>query len=128
MPPVLVLNPYYDSAVVGFVRSYGKVLEFEKATMTAICPNKIRTNISSKAMADEAEKAGALVPMETLMEAFELLLPGGQYGEVSGECLEVAPSSSESKSQIRLVPVIEYLNEESKRSADLSFALQRAGA
>ena len=56
-----------------------------------------------------------------------MLLPGGKFGDVSGECLEVAPKSSSQQYEVRLVPVAEYLNEETKRSADLSFNTQRMG-
>ena len=105
-----------SSAVVGFVRSYGKILAEEHITLNAVCPNKVRTNISTPASYDRAEKAGVLVPMEKLLEAFELLLSKeGEYASMSGECLEVAP-----KLGIRVVPKMEFVNEESRISADMT--------
>ncbi|OAL23875.1 hypothetical protein AYO22_06051 [Fonsecaea multimorphosa] len=108
--------PIYTAAkhaVVGLVRSYGKILAEEKITLNAVCPNKIRTGISTAAMYDKAEKLGVLVPMEKLLEAFESLL-----GEnpMSGECLEVAP-----KLGVRVVQFVPFINEESRLSAETTY-------
>ncbi|KIW83059.1 hypothetical protein Z517_02302 [Fonsecaea pedrosoi CBS 271.37] len=108
--------PIYTAAkhaVVGFVRSYGKILAEEHITLNAVCPNKIRTGISTAAVYDKAEKLGVLVPMERLLEAFESLL-----GEnpMSGECLEVAPQIG-----VRVVQFVPFINEESKLSADMTY-------
>ena len=54
--------------------------------------------------------------MAKLLEAFEMLLSGGQYAELSGECVEIAP-----KLGIRLVPKTEFVNEESRISADITY-------
>ncbi|OQU96054.1 hypothetical protein CLAIMM_02190 isoform 1 [Cladophialophora immunda] len=101
------------SAVVGLVRSYGKILAEEKITLNAVCPNKIRTGISTAAVYDKAEKLGVLVPMERLLEAFESLLGDNP---MSGECLEVAP-----KLGVRVVQFVPFINEESKLSADMTY-------
>ena len=105
------------SAVVGFVRSYGKILAEEHITLNAVCPNKVRTNISTPASYDKAEKAGVIVPMERLLEAFEMLIAKeGEYARISGECLEVAP-----KLGGRIAPKMEVVNEESRVSAEMTY-------
>ncbi len=76
----------------------------------------IRTNIGTAASYEKAEKAGALVPMEKLLEAFEMLLSDGEHKELSGECFEVAP-----KLGIRIVPKMEYVNEESRVTGDIAY-------
>jgi hypothetical protein len=54
--------------------------------------------------------------MEKLLEAFELLIAKeGEFSNISGECLEVAP-----KIGIRLRPKTEFINEESRISADIT--------
>ena len=98
------------------MRSYGKILAEESITLNAVCPNKIRTNIGTAASYEKAEKAGALVPMEKLLEAFQMLLNHGQYKNLSGECLEVAP-----KLGVRIVPKTEFVNEESRISAEITY-------
>ena len=104
------------SAVVGFVRSYGKILREEDILLNAVCPNKIRTNIGTAASYEKAEKAGCLVPMEKLLEAYEMLMAKeGEYAMVSGECLEVAP-----KIGVRLAPKVPFVNEESRISSEIT--------
>ena len=103
------------SAVVGFVRSYGKALGKEKISLTAVCPNKVRTKISLGSFHDRAEELGILVPMEDVLRAFEKLLPGGEYGALSGECIEVAPQLGD-----RTVVWMDYINKESEMSAQYS--------
>ena len=107
---------YFCSAVVGFVRSYGKILLEEGILLNAVCPNKIRTNIGTADSYVKAEKVGCLVPMEHLLEAFEkLIAKNGEFSGVSGECLEVAP-----KLGVRVRPKTEFVNKESKISADIT--------
>jgi hypothetical protein len=105
--------PYYPSAVVGFVRSLGKILPEEKITLNAVCPNKIRTNISTEAVYKKAEEKGVLVPMEKLLQAFEQLLGASDY---SGECFEIAP-----KIGCRIVPPTPFVNDESRISAEMTY-------
>lgn len=110
------LTPATCSAVVGFVRSYGKILQEEDVLLNAVCPNKIRTNIGTAASYEKAEKAGCLVPMEKLLEAYEMLIAkDGKYSKISGECLEVAP-----KIGVRLAPKVEFVNEESRMSSEIT--------
>ena len=105
------------SGVVGFVRSYGKILAEEHITLNAVCPNKIRTNIGTPASYEKAEKAGCLVPMDNLLKAFEMLLSKDtEYSSMSGECLEVAP-----KIGVRVAPKMEFVNEESRISAEITY-------
>lgn len=56
------------------------------------------------------------MPMEKLLEAFEGLLPGGEYAEMSGECLEVAPQLG-----VRRREFIGFVNEESRISAEMTY-------
>lgn len=98
---------------MGLVRSYGKILAEEKIALNAVCPNKIRTGISTAAVYEKAERLGCLVPMERLLEAFELLLGNNEY---AGECFEVAP-----KIGVKIRPATEFINEESKISADMTY-------
>ena len=105
------------SAVVGLVRSYGKILAEEDIGFNAVCPNKIRTDIyPDRAVYDEAERRGVIVPMERLLEAFEKLLPGGEFGNVGGECLEVAPQLG-----VRKVEWMPFINDESRISAEMTY-------
>jgi NAD(P)-dependent dehydrogenase (short-subunit alcohol dehydrogenase family) len=98
---------------VGLVRSLGKILAEEKITLNAVCPSRIRTNISTTAVYERSEQLGTLVPMETLLEAFELLLGAN---DISGECLEVAP-----KIGVRIVPFLPFVNMESRLNAEISY-------
>ena len=77
------------SAVVGFVRSYGKWLPEEDITFNAACPNVIRTAISTPAFYDSLEKENLLTPLESVPAVFESLL--GANG-ASGECYETGPN------------------------------------
>jgi NAD(P)-dependent dehydrogenase (short-subunit alcohol dehydrogenase family) len=74
---------------VGLVRSYGKYLPEEQITFNAVCPNVIRTNISSQAFYDQLEEKGLLTPIEGVPDAFEKLLGASQE---SGECYEIGPN------------------------------------
>ena len=57
-----------------------------------------------------------MVPMEKLLEAFEMLIAKeGEFSNISGECLEVAP-----KIGIRLRQKTDFINEESRISADIT--------
>ena len=51
--------------------------------------------------------------MEKLLEAFEILLDNSKY---SGECYEVAP-----KIGVVIRPPVEFINEESRISADMTY-------
>ena len=104
------------SAVVGLVRSFGTILTEEGITLNAVCPNKIRTNIGTADGYEKAEKAGCLVPMEHLLQAFEMLLNQGKYKDLSGECLEVAP-----KIGVRKVNFVPFVNDESRISAEITY-------
>jgi hypothetical protein len=54
--------------------------------MNAICPNVIRTNISSPAFYGKLDGMGLLTPMEGLINAFESML---ESNDTSGEIFEV---------------------------------------
>ncbi|KAF9894343.1 hypothetical protein FE257_007846 [Aspergillus nanangensis] len=82
-------SPVYSAAkhaVVGFVRSYGKVVAQENITLNAVCPGIVETNISSPEFYAEAKSRGCLVKMEHMMNGFEMFM-GAE--SMSGECAEV---------------------------------------
>jgi len=84
--------PIYTSAkhgVLGFVRSYGQYLApTESITLNAICPNVVRTAISSSQFYSVLESKDLLTPMESLLAVFESLLGADTK---SGEVFEVGP-------------------------------------
>ena len=56
--------------------------------MNAICPNVLKTNISTTAFYDLISSKGLLSRMEDLTDAFASLLGDSK---VSGECFEILP-------------------------------------
>ena len=70
------------------MRSYGKYLPEEKITLNAVCPNVVRTQISTSAFYDNVDKEGVLTPMKGVVDAFESFLDS----DTSGECMEVGPN------------------------------------
>lgn len=74
--------------MVGFVRSYGKYLPEEGITLNAVCPNVVRTQISTSAFYDTVEGKGILTPIKGVVDAFESFLDN----DTSGECMEVGPN------------------------------------
>ncbi|CAK4031368.1 Monensin polyketide synthase ketoacyl reductase [Lecanosticta acicola] len=87
--PTLPLYTAAKHGVVGFVRSYGKHLPTEAITLNAVCPNIVKTNISTNAFYDQVEPLNLLVPMSSVVEAFERCLDS----EILGETLEVETHS-----------------------------------
>ncbi|KAK4550130.1 hypothetical protein LTR36_003097 [Oleoguttula mirabilis] len=99
--------PIYTAAkhgVIGFVRSFGKYLPEESITLNAVCPNVVRTNISTSAFYEDLESKGLLTPMKPVMDAFAQFLDG----DISGECLEAGPKGN----LVRRAPA-EHLDPES---------------
>lgn len=76
------------SGVVGFVRSYGKYLPEEHITLNAVCPNVVRTSISTDVFYSKLEAEGILTPMKGVIDAFESFLDS----DISGECMEIGPN------------------------------------
>ncbi|KAF2104184.1 glucose 1-dehydrogenase [Rhizodiscina lignyota] len=106
--------PVYTASkhgVAGFVRCYGKYLPEEKITINAVCPNVVKTHISTGVFYDRVDKLGYLTPMETLLDAFQAQMGDSQ---MSGELLECGPVG---KYAIRKVP--EYLDEPSGILCDI---------
>lgn len=87
-PSQLYANSEALSGVVGFVRSYGKYLPEEGITLNAVCPNVLRTSISTPVFYDNLEKEGILTPMKGVVDAFASFLDC----DTSGECMEVGPN------------------------------------
>ncbi|RMY71843.1 hypothetical protein D0863_04896 [Hortaea werneckii] len=69
-------------------RSYGTYLPEEHMTLNAVCPNVVRTSISTGEFYDKLEAKGLLTPMSSAVNAFEKLLDG----KFSGQCLEAGPN------------------------------------
>lgn len=111
--------PVYTAAkhgVVGFTRTYGKLLPEEGIALNAVCPNIVRTKISSQEFYDHVDRVGVLVPMEGLMSAFDNILDGSD----SGELYECGPRGGWEKRK-----ETEFLDEESSKSMDLLMARAR---
>jgi hypothetical protein len=106
------------SAVVGFVRSYGKWLPEEGITFNAVCPNVVRTNISTPAFYDSLEKVNLLTPLESVPDAFEKLLGANKD---SGECYETGPNYHKGQGvlQTRGPP---FVDDESAKVFDMLYA------
>lgn len=110
MLTVLQLTTLTCSGVTGFTRSYGKYLPTENITLNAVCPNVVRTHISTDVFYDKLEPMGLLTPVQGVIDAFESFLDS----DVSGECMEVGP-----KGGFTAKAPTEYLDEESKRVMDM---------
>ncbi|KAK5237928.1 hypothetical protein LTR47_001021 [Exophiala xenobiotica] len=111
--------PIYTAAkhgVVGLTRSYGHYLPEEKITMNAVCPNVIRTGISTSAFYDSLEGTGLLAPIEGVVDTFEKLLG---TDATSGECFEVGPNYKSQGAVPRKAP--EFLDKESEKVCDLIY-------
>ena len=100
--------------MVGFVCSFGKYLPEEKITLNGICPNIIKTNISTGDFYENAESRNLLVPMENLVAAVESLLGDS---DVSGECFEIPPAYD---GKYRIVPRADYFNKETEESMEIT--------
>ncbi|KAJ9500514.1 hypothetical protein H2202_003730 [Exophiala xenobiotica] len=96
--------------VVGLTRSYGHYLPEEKITMNAVCPNVIRTGISTSAFYDSLEGTGLLAPIEGVVDTFQKLLG---TDATSGECFEVGPNYKSQGAVPRKAP--EFLDKESEK-------------
>lgn len=114
--PTLPIYTAAKHAVVGLVRSYGKYLPEEKITMNAICPNVIRTNISTGAFYDTLEEKNLLTPIEGVIETFEKLLGSDK---TSGEIFEIGPHYKSEGAKPR--KAAEYLDQESEKVFDMLY-------
>jgi hypothetical protein len=77
------------SGVTGFVRTYGAHLPAEGITLNAICPNVVKTGISTLEFYDSLEAQKLLTSMESLLGVFQSLLGEDQR---SGQIFEVGPN------------------------------------
>ncbi|KAK5213460.1 hypothetical protein LTR72_000315 [Exophiala xenobiotica] len=116
--PSIQLRSIEYSGVVGLTRSYGHYLPEEKITMNAVCPNVIRTGISTSAFYDSLEGTGLLAPIEGVVDTFEKLLG---TDATSGECFEVGPNYKSQGAVPRKAP--EFLDKESEKSRATNTAL-----
>jgi hypothetical protein len=83
--------------------------------MNAICPNVIRTNISTGPFYDSLEKEGLLTPIEGVIETFEKLLAE----PTSGEIFEIGPHYNKEGAVPRKAP--EYLDKESEKTFEMLY-------
>jgi hypothetical protein len=83
-----------QSGVTGFVRSYGAHLPAEGITLNAICPNVVKTGISTSDFYETLEAQNLLTPMESLLGVFESLLGEDKR---SGEIFEVGPKGVQTR-------------------------------
>ncbi|KAK3706310.1 hypothetical protein LTR37_012825 [Vermiconidia calcicola] len=105
--------PVYTAAkhgVVGFVRSYGKYLPEEGISMNAVCPNVVRTKISTDQFYDKVEADKLLTPMQGVVDAFEKCVDS----DISGECLEIDPTGG-----VTPKAPAPHLNDETTRILDM---------
>ena len=82
----------------------------ESITLNAICPNVVRTHISSDVFYEKCEAANLLTPMKGVVDAFESCLDS----DISGECLEMGPNGSFSAKA-----AAPYLDKESSTVMDM---------
>lgn len=83
--------------------------------MNAICPNVIRTNISTGTFYDTLEQKNLLTPIEGVIETFEKLLGT----DTSGEIFEIGPHYKSEGAKPRKAP--EYLDKESEQVFDMLY-------
>lgn len=102
-----------SSAVLGFVRSFGNYLPEENITLNAICPNIVRTGISTGDFYDKADARGLCISVDSLVESFEFLLGDNP---VSGEAIEILPG----KEGHRIKERPEYTTDTVKESVELT--------
>lgn len=95
------------------MRTFGKYLPQEKITLNAICPNIVKTNISTGDFYDRADAKGLLITVESLVESFESLLG---TNDTSGEAIEILPGNGGHR--IKECP--EYTNEKCRESVELT--------
>jgi NAD(P)-dependent dehydrogenase (short-subunit alcohol dehydrogenase family) len=75
-----------SSAVVGFTRSYGALLAPEAIAINAVCPNIVRTNISTSEFYETVDKKGLFTPMESMVQIFQSLLGSDPRNGCIFEC------------------------------------------
>ncbi|KAF5017646.1 hypothetical protein F66182_10396 [Fusarium sp. NRRL 66182] len=110
--PSLPIYTAAKHAIVGFVRTHGKMVAEEAITLNTICPTIVKTGISTGDFYDKADAKGLLITVETLVEAFENILGDCT---MSGEAIEILPGGDGSKVKER----VEYSNEKCKVSCDM---------
>ena len=84
--------------------------------MNAVCPNVIRTNISTGAFYDVLAKEGLLTPIEGVIETFEKLLGSNN---TSGEIFEIGPNYKNQGAVPR--KGADYLDEESEKVFEMLY-------
>ena len=80
--------------------------------MNAVCPNVVRTHISTDVFYDKIEAEGLLTPLKGVVDAFESFLDN----DTSGECMEVGP-----KGGFQAKDPTPHLDKESTRVLDMIY-------
>jgi NAD(P)-dependent dehydrogenase (short-subunit alcohol dehydrogenase family) len=107
---VVLLMLSKSSAVVGFTRSYSALLIHERITLNAVCPNIVRTNISTTEFYDTVDRRELFTPMESMIQIFESLL--GKDAR-TGYIFECGPRDI----MLRTAP--DYMDEATQEACDL---------
>jgi len=94
--PTLPTYTAAKHALVGFTRTYSRMVEGENITINGICPNIVRTNISSSSFYDQMEAKKLLTPMETLLGQFEELMG---VNKQTGSIIECGPGGAMARRQ-----------------------------
>ncbi|CAK7235176.1 hypothetical protein SBRCBS47491_009202 [Sporothrix bragantina] len=110
--PAMPIYCASKNAIVGFVRSMGKLFNDDKITLNAICPGIVKTAISTSEFHVKAEQKGLLVAPETVVEAFESLLG---TSSTTAEAIEVLPG------RYSIKPRPEFTNEKSRKSVEMTY-------
>jgi hypothetical protein len=87
----------------------------EKISLNAICPNIVKTNISTGDFYDKADAKGLLITVDSLVETFESLLGAN---DISGAAIEVLPGNEGH----RVKEIADYTNEKVKESVEMTIS------
>jgi hypothetical protein len=98
------------SALVGFTRSYSALLAHERITINSICPNIVRTNISTTEFYDTVDRKELFTPMESMIQVFDSLLGSDPRNGCIFEC---GPRG------VALRQAPDYMDDATKEACDL---------
>jgi len=82
----------------------------EHIMINAICPNVVRTNISTSVFYETLQAKGILTPMETLIEQFESLMGADKR---TGLIIECGPKG------VSLREPVDFMDVESEESCEM---------
>jgi hypothetical protein len=99
-----------SSGIVGFTRSYSALLAHERIAINAVCPNIVRTNISTAEFYDIVSRKDLFTPMESMVQVFASLLGSDSRNGCIFEC---GPRG------VTLRDHPDYMDEATKEACDL---------